>query len=59
MVSVWHEQCGEIGVPVLYKHGGKLVGDCTVKSRLLRVQISESQFADDLALYAVNCAMFE
>ena len=59
IVFVWREQCGEIGVPVLYKHGRKLVGDCTVKSRLLRVRISESQFADDLALYAVNCAMFE
>jgi len=34
---------------VLYKYGRKLVGHHTVKSRL---HISESQFADDLALYA-------
>ena len=46
-------------VPVLYKYGRKLVGDHTVKSRLLRVCISESQFADDLALYAVDRAIFE
>ena len=59
MVSVWCEKCGQIGVPVLYKYGRKLVGDHTVKSRLLRVRISESQFADDLALYAVDHAMFE
>jgi len=44
MASVWCEQCGEIGVPVLYKYGRKLVGDCMTKSRLLRVWISESQF---------------
>jgi len=32
MVSVWCEQCSEIGVPVLYKYGRKLVRDFTVKS---------------------------
>jgi len=31
-------------------------GDHTAKSRLLRIHSSESQFADDLALYAVNHA---
>jgi len=30
-----------------------------VKSRLSRVHISESQFADNLALYAVDRATFE
>ena len=35
------------------------MGDHTVKSRLLRVRISKSQLADDLALYAVDCGMFE
>jgi len=59
MVSVWCEQCGDMRVPVLYKYGRKLVGDHTVKSRLSRIRISESQFADDLALYAVDRAMFE
>ena len=42
MVSVWHEQCDEDGIPVLYKHGRKLVGDHNAKSGLLRVQVSES-----------------
>jgi len=41
-------------VSVLYKHGRKLVKDRTVKFRLLKVQVTESQFADDLALYAVT-----
>ena len=35
------------------------MGDCTAKSRLSRAQISESQFADDLALYAVDHGVFE
>ena len=59
MVTRWHSQSGEAGVPILYKHGRKLVGDRTAKSRLLKVQVTESQFADDLALYAVTCTAFE
>jgi len=59
MVSVWHERCGEISVSVLYKFGRKLMGDRTAKSRLSRAQVSESQFADDLALCAVNRSVFE
>ena len=43
----------------IYKLGRKLVEDRTAKSRLLGVQVSESQFADDLALYAVNHAAFK
>jgi len=44
---------------VLYKHGRRLVGDRTVKSRLESVQVTESQFADDLALYAASQIAFE
>ena len=44
---------------ILYKHSRKLVGDRTAKSRLLKVQVTESQFADDLALYAVTRTAFE
>ena len=36
--------------PILYQHGWKLVGDRTTKSRLLKVLVTESQFADDLAI---------
>ena len=32
---------------------------CTARSWLLRIWISESQFAGDLALFVVNRAMFE
>ena len=47
------------GVTVLFKHGRRLVGDRTAKSRLERVKVTESQFADDLALYATSRAVFE
>jgi len=46
-------------VAVLYKHGRRLVGYCTAKSRLERVQVTESQFADDLAVYAASWTAFE
>lgn len=49
MVTIWCDQCDDAGVTVLFKHGRKLVGDCTAKSRLLRVNVSESLFADDTA----------
>ena len=54
-----HNQSGEAGVPNLYKHGRKLIGDQIVKSRLLKVQVTGSQFTDDLALYTVTCTAFE
>ena len=38
IVSMCHEQCGDIGVPILYK----LEGDRTAKSSLSTVHISES-----------------
>jgi len=37
----------------------KFVGDQTAKSRLVKVQVTESQFADDLALYTVTQAALE
>ena len=49
MVTIWHDQCDDAGVTVLFKHGRKLVGDRTAKSRLLRVNVGESLFADDAA----------
>ena len=44
---------------MLYKHGRKLVGDRTAKSRLQEVRVTESQFADDVAIYATSRAAFE
>ena len=41
-----------------YKHGRKLVGDSTAKSRLLYDVITESQFTDDAALYATAAEEF-
>jgi len=41
MVTRWRSQCEGVGVTVLYKHGRKLVGDRTVKSKLLKVLVTE------------------
>ena len=46
--------CSSAGAEFRYKYGCKLVGDRTVKSRLLLDMITESQFADDAALYATS-----
>lgn len=52
VVASWKYDCTEAGVDVLFHHGRKLVGDRTAKSRLSVVRVTESQFADDVALYA-------
>ena len=59
MVADWHNRSNGAGVSVFYKHGRKLVGDCTAKSRLSEMRVTESQFADDVALYATSRGSFE
>ena len=59
VVSTWRTDCVEVGVNVLSRPGRKLVGDRTAKSRLAVVKVTESQFADDLALYASTCEKLE
>ena len=59
MVAYWRARCPEVGVTVGYKHGRKLVGDRTAKSRLDRTRITESQFADDIAVYTTSHDAFE
>ena len=59
VMSQWRSQCPEAGVNVRFKIGRKLVGDRTAKSRLSTVTATESQFADDAALYATTCPVFE
>ena len=44
---------------VKFKHGRKLVGDRTAKSRLSVAKLTESQFADDTATYATTRDTFE
>ena len=51
VVANWQIESPEAGVAVLYKHGRKLVGDRTAKARLSEVKVTETQFADDAALY--------
>ena len=55
----WHNRSSGAGVSVLYKHGRKLVGGHTAKSRLSEMRITESQFADNVALYAISWDSFE
>ena len=59
VVSNWRDRCPAAGVNVRFKHGRKLVGDRTAKSRLSLVKVTESQFADDTATYAVSRGVFE
>ena len=59
MVADWRSRSSGAGVSVLYKHGRKLVGDHTTKSRLSEMRVTESQFADDVALYATSQDSFE
>ena len=59
MMSAWRAKCPEAGVTIRYKHGRKLVGDRTAKSRLECVKVTESQFADDAAVYAPSRDAFE
>jgi len=54
MVTRWSNQCKEIVVSILYKHGRE---DQTAKSRL--VKVPESRFANDLALYTVTQSALE
>ena len=50
--STWRTDCVEVGVNVLSHPGREIFGDMTAKSRLAVVKVIESQFSDDLALYA-------
>ena len=59
MMAYWRAECPEAAVMVKYKHGRKLVGDRTAKSRLNRIKITESQFADAAAIYATSRESFE
>ena len=59
MVANWRNECAEAGVSVLYKHGRKLVGDRTAKTRLCEMGVSETQFADDAVLYTTSRDSFE
>ena len=59
VVACWRVRCPDAGVLVKYKHGRKLVGDHTVKSRLSEVRVVETQFADDVAIYCHTREAFE
>ena len=54
VVDDWRSKCLTAGVEFRHKLGRKLVGDRSAKSRLLLDVITESQVADDAALYATS-----
>ena len=54
VVDCWRARCPQVGVTVKYRIGRKLVGDRTMKARLQEVRVTESQFADDVAVYATT-----
>ena len=59
VVNNWRKHCRGAGVDVSYRHGRKLVGDRTAKSRTSKVKISESQLADDTDIHNVNGSIRE
>ena len=59
MVRCWRSRCPQAGVTVKFRVGRKLVGDRTAKTRLQEVRVTESQFADDVALYATTREVME
>ena len=59
MVACWRARCPQAGVIVRYRAGGKLVGDRTAKCRLREVRVTESKFADDVAVYTATREMLE
>ena len=59
MLSCWRDECTEAGIDAMFTHGRKPVEDRTVKSRLGVVRVSETQFADDVTLYASSRTEFE
>ena len=54
VVASWRSQSSAPGVIIQYRMGRKLVGDRTAKSRLQSATLTESQFADDAALYTTS-----
>ena len=52
VIRDWENRCPQAGVCVKYKCGRRLVGDRTAKFPLSDLQVTESQFADDVALYS-------
>ena len=54
VVANWRDDSPKAGVNVLYKHGRKLAGDRTATARLSEVTVTETQFADDAALYNIT-----
>ncbi len=58
-VVSWQRKCPEAGGEVLYSPGEEIGRRWTAKSRLCKVIVTESQFADDVALYISSRSALE
>ncbi|XP_065189675.1 uncharacterized protein LOC135820285 [Sycon ciliatum] len=54
VMSSWRSRSSVPGVSLRSRPGRKLVGDRTTKARLNTYQVTESQFADDAAVYTTS-----
>ena len=59
VVKDWQCRCTGAGVCYKFRCGRRLVGDRTAKARLSDGIVTESQFADDAALYTTSREDFE
>ena len=59
VVKDWRCRCPEAGVCYKFRCGRRLVGDRTAKAQLSDGIVTESQFADDEALYTTSREDFE
>ena len=59
VVNCWRDKCSIAVVEVRYKHWCKLVGECTPKSGLREIRVTERQFADNAAIYFRPRDIFE
>ena len=59
VVADWRNRCPQAEVDLRFCHGRKLVGDCTAQSGLKNTRVTESQFANDAAVYAHTREAFE
>ena len=59
VVRHWQSVSSVPGFPLRYRIGRRLVGDRTAKSRLDTAAVTESQYADDAAMYTTSRSFLE
>ena len=59
MVANWRDHRPKAEVNAKYNHGRRVVGEHTTKSQLSEARVTESQFAEDAAIYAKTHDTFQ